>query len=302
MCMIGYAAFCGIFGRHPVSDNQKVSSISEKLMGPGFQDLIDKTSESRKTVEALEREEIELTADDGVKLKGYLFKNKTETDKTVICVHGYNSTGFIDFATVGLAYFNNGYNVLLVTNRACGESGGKWTGFGILESRDTVKWVKKIAELYPQGSIILQGCSLGGATVCMMSDMDMPKNVKAIISDCAFAEMKAELVHMFKYMAHLPSFPLLNTVEMWCKKVAKFSFEDNTPLRAVSNAKYPMFFVHGRADRYIPYQTAEKLYNACPTDKELLIVDGAGHAASHLRGGKDYFDKIFAFIEKHEND
>lgn len=302
MCLISYAVFWGAFGRHPVGEGQKITKMTEKLMGPGFADLNDNTNASKLIMAKLPREELELTSDDGINLKGYLFKNAKATDKTAICVHGYNSTGFLDFATVGLEYLNRGYNLLLVTNRACGSSGGKWTGFGILERKDTAKWTERIAEIYPEGDIILHGCSLGGATVCMMSDMTLPKNVKALVSDCAFGDLKDELTHMFKYMAHLPAFPLLNLVEKWCKAKAGYGFSDNSPFAAVAKAEYPMLFAHGIADRYIPYQTAEKLYALCPTEKELLLIEGAGHAAAQLRGGKEkYFDPLFAFLAKYVN-
>ena len=216
MCLISYLTFNFGFGRHPVGEGQPINNFTEKLMGPGFSDLNDLTNKSRKILLPMAREELEIVSDDGLKLKGYLFLNDKPTDETAICVHGYNSNGFVDFATVGLEYLKRGYNLLLVTNRACGKSEGKWTGFGILESADTAKWVDVIAGRFPGGNIVLHGCSLGGATVCMMADMVM-KNVGCIVSDCAFEDLKGQLKHMAKFMAHIPSFPLLNLTELWCK-------------------------------------------------------------------------------------
>lgn len=300
MCLISFAVFMGFFGRYPEKHNNPESKMGEKIMGPRFIDLCNSTANSQKTFCNLPREELTITADDGVKLVAYYFKNEVETDNTAVLVHGYNSTGFTDFATVGLQYLKRGFNVLLVTNRACGDSEGFWTGFGVLESVDTAKWVDLLVERNPNAKIVLEGCSLGGATVCTMSDMDLPKNVKAIVSDCAFDDAGEEMKHMAKYMAHLPSFPLLNLVHWYCKHLAHYDFSARTPISAVKNSKLPIFFVHGKDDRFIPCAAAQRLYDACPTDKELVFVDGAGHAAAHFRGGEENFYKpVFAFIDKH---
>ena len=41
------------------------------------------------------------------------------------------------------------------------------------------------------------------------------------------------------------------------------------------------------------------LYEACPTEKRLLVVEGAGHGSSYSLDPDLYFDTVFAFIEPH---
>lgn len=298
MCLIGRLLFKGVFGRHPLADGMEISESTEKLMGPGFKDLNDSTHKSREIMESLPYDTVHITTRDGLELAGYLFINEQPTNKTAICIHGYNSNGFVDFATVGLEYIRRGFNLLLPTNRACGESGGEWTTFGVLESDDTLLFVDKVSELFPGGETVLHGCSLGGATVSMTSDR-VGDSVRAIISDCSYASMRDEFTHMLKLMANLPAWPAVNMLERQFKKHIGCGFDDNSPLKSVKNARVPMFFVHGREDRYIPCIASEQLYNACPTDKELLFIDGAGHAAAHMRGKEKYYDPIFAFIGRH---
>lgn len=296
MCVISNYIFKKIFGRNPQPEQQTDSAGAEKFMGPGFADLIAATAASCRIMDTLPREELAIVSDDGLTLKGYLFRNENETDKTAVCVHGYNSTGFVDFATVGLRYIRHGFNLLLVTNRACGESSGRWTTFGIKESDDLMKWIDKMTELFPDGDIILQGCSLGAAAVCMTADKALPMNVKALVSDCSFTSMRDEFTCIIESMMHLPAKPLIHIMARQFRRHTGCDFDGDSPLKCVSCAAVPMFFVHGEMDRYIPCDNSRRLYEACPTDKELLIVAGAGHAAAHLRGGEDYYRAIFAFI------
>lgn len=296
--LIGLAIFTIGFGRMEVK--QEATPMAEKLMGPNFQALIDSTAKSRETFLKLPYEELTVTSDDGKKLKGYFFKNEKETDKTAILIHGYDSTGFIDFATVGLRYLNHGYNILLTENRACGKSEGHFTGFGVLESKDSMLWVDYLVKRFPKGDIFIEGCSLGGATANMMNDFDLPENVRCIISDCSFLEVWSELAHMFKYMAHLPAFPLLYTTQFWAKKIMHYDFKTRSPIKSVAHAKKPTLFIHGSEDRYIPVENAEKLYAACTSEKELVIIDGAGHAASHSKDPEKFDNAVFSFIKKYE--
>ncbi len=299
MCFVGPLLFSSVFGRHPIGEGQPITSFSERLMGPGFSDLNDSTNASKKRMAALPRERLTLRSEDGLELVGYLFRNETPTDKTAVCVHGYNSTGFVDFATVGMAYLQRGFNLLLPTNRACGESQGEWTSFGVWESRDTLLWIKRIIELFPCGQIVLQGCSLGGAAVCMTADQDLPRELVAIVSDCSFAAVREELAYMLHFLAKLPPWPLTGLLERQFRRHIGCGFDERTPQKSVQNARVPLFFVHGKADRYIPCEASKRLYDACPTDKQLLLVEGAGHAAAHLRGGEGYYASIFAFLSRY---
>lgn len=299
MCIIGNLLYKGVFGRHPVGDGQPVTASAERLMGPGFSDLNDSTNASRKLMAALPREELTVVSADGLTLVGCLLRNPVPTDKTAVCIHGYNSTGFVDFATVGLEYLRRGFNLLLPTNRACGGSQGEWTTFGVRESEDTLLWLQKTAQLFPGGDIVLHGCSLGGAAVCMTADLALPPNVRAIVADCPFASMRDEFRHMIKFVAHLPAQPLLGVLERQFRRHTGCGFDDRTPLKSVANAKTPMFFVHGREDRYIPCESSQRLYDVCPTDRQLLFIDGAGHAAAHMRGKERYYGPIFAFLARH---
>lgn len=75
--------------------------------------------------------------------------------------------------------------------------------------------------------------------------------------------------------------------------------DDFTPLKAVQHAKYPILFIHGKEDRFIPVGMAHELYDACSSDKRLFLVDGAGHGASYANAPKEYESAVMDFVNTH---
>ena len=77
------------------------------------------------------------------------------------------------------------------------------------------------------------------------------------------------------------------------------SFKKHSPLKAVENSTVPMIFIHGKEDRYIPYESAEELYNNCVfKQKELVFVEKAGHVASCEKNPDKYFGSVLDFYNK----
>lgn len=295
MCL-GHALFNFTFKRHPLEDKMKKDSyLAKKLMGDRFGELHTFVRENRAKLKAIQHEELHIETADGLKLVGWFFDAGSKN--TFVIVHGYNSRGWTDGVALAYRAYNRGYNVLISDNRACGESEGEYLTFGVRESEDIARWVELVAKRIPDGDIVLQGTSLGGATVCMCSAMELP-NVKAIISDCAFTSMRAEFEHMSKMFLHFVAKTMLNAEERVTKKKFGFDFTSQSPIESIKQARYPVFFVHGRADTFIPYASAEELYSACPTEKQLLLVDNCGHGGSQL-AGDEYYEPIFEFVEKH---
>lgn len=283
----------------PKKNLKIVDYFTDRMMGPSYERLCDVGNKARAIIVDMPHETFTVTTDDGIDLVGYFWENPVKTDRTALLIHGYNSNGFVDFSGVGKEYLDQGYNILITTNRASGLSGGKWIGFGALESVDSLKWLDWIVDRYPDGDIVMEGDSLGGATVNMMSDMDLPKNVKAIVSDCSFLTIKSQFIDMIHHNVHLPAGLLTKDTEFWCKKIAGYDFTSRSPLKSVKNAKVPIIFVHGKADQYITYKAAEKLYKACTSPKDILIVEGAGHAASYAVNQEAFRSKVFPFLDKY---
>jgi len=296
MCIVNLA-FNIIFSRAKKSfiDKKKPDYFSLKLMNPRFNDMMALSHEYIPIMLKESNEKITIKSNDGYKLSGSLYRAQEWNGITAIFVHGYQSRGCYDHAHIGYKYLKKGFNVLLVDNRACGDSEGVYTTFGVKEAEDLFLWVKKINELIPESKIVLQGGSLGGATVCNASAMDM-KNVISIIADCPFADPKTEFSHMVKLFSGLSLKSMINKLEKVAIKKGGFDFTTINPIKSVANSKYPILFIHGKGDAFIPCECQDELYNACTSYKEKVLFDGVGHCGSQII--PTYFDKIFDFINR----
>ena len=294
MGLLGKALFDFTFKRSQ-AEFKDDSKMAEKLMGKKFPLLCENTIKCRELLLAIPHKEVEIKTTDGLTLKGWFFDNNS--NNTIIFVHGYNSVGFRDNAGHGYYFFKHGYNVLITDNRASGESEGTYLSFGIKESEDTVLWVKYIADKYPNGNIALHGTSLGGATVCFASEKEMP-NVKVIVEDCSFTSILEEFYCVTKLVVGFRPKLLIKSSEKYARKILGIDYTSLSPLKSVANAKYPMMFLHGKDDAFIPCESAQILYDACPTEKEIILFDDFGHAGSQLAGDK-YYTPVFEFVDKY---
>ena len=103
--------------------------------------------------------------------------------------HGYRSHPFTDFSGGTELSFLMEHNVLLIDERAHGRSEGSIISFGILERLDLLEWVNYAVSRFGRDQkILLFGVSMGGATVLMASELELPNNVKGIIADCPYAK------------------------------------------------------------------------------------------------------------------
>lgn len=62
--------------------------------------------------------------------------------------------------------------------------------------------------------------------------------------------------------------------------------------------KLPTLFIHGREDKFVPTYMSQQNYDACRSEKELMLVE---NAASYYENPPVYEERIRVFLEKHVN-
>lgn len=260
---------------------------------PAWYEYINANQEGREYIYSLNPEDLYINSFDNLKLHGLFINN--QTNKTIICVHGYKAKdGLYDFGMSAKFLNSLGYNLLFVDNRAHGLSQGKYIGFGVLDSIDVNSWIDYLVANMNQETIILYGMSMGAATV-----MNAQNNkVKAIIADCGFASGYDEVAYQIKKMYHLPSFPLVPISNILLKLLAKYSLKDKEAYKSIKNYKNNLLIIHGDRDHFVPTSDAYKIFDNATCHKKILIVPGASHAKSYLKDTELYEQTIKEFLDE----
>lgn len=219
--------------------------------------------------------------------------------KAVICFHGYTSKGMSDYIGLSDYYLKRGYAMLLPDARAHGESEGEYIGFGCLDRKDALVWIRwVIQELGEDVEIILHGTSMGGATVLMASGLELPPQVKGIVSDCGFTSPKEVFTHVLNSMYHLPAFPVIQGADIMNRKLAGYGMDECNAKREVARAKVPILFIHGSNDTFVPARMCDEIYDCCASPKKKLIVEGAAHAESYYKDTEKYEQALNEFFQE----
>lgn len=293
--LLGYVTFA-TFVRRRNNDNDLSKAPIFAALGPDFAKYREFVKEKAEEFEKVPFEWVSVKSKDGLKLSGRYYKQEG-APATVICMPGFGPSAYIDCGQFGNYWLGKGFNLLLVTNRARGESEGQYLGFGTLEAEDLKVWVAAVVAKNPEAKIFIHGCSAGATAAMLASAKDLPNNVKGIIEDSGYTRTWDVFVYQIKQVYKLAPFPILHIAELFTKKKAKYNFRASA-VKAVSMSGVPILFIHGASDKLAPTYMCNALHAACTAPKDILVVEGAGHMQSYMRATEAYEAKLDEFVEK----
>ena len=293
---ISEAGSSAYFYRRTMKRNKAKVERTMKMAGTDWTQYMPLMEERKEFMLAQPHEDVWITSGYGLKLHGTFFPNGGAR-KAVICFHGYTSQGMSDYIGLSHYYLEHGFAMLLVDERAHGQSEGTYIGFGCLDRLDALKWIQWIMDTIGEDvSLMLHGISMGGATVLMTSGLKLPGSVKGIISDCGFTSPKYVFTHVLHSMYHLPAFPMIQIADLVNRKKAGYGLDECNAAREVQKATVPILLIHGSNDTFVPCSMCEEIYENCRSPKKKLIVTGAAHAESYYKDMKAYEAALDEFI------
>ena len=241
-------------------------------------------------------EEITIEGYRGCRLKGHFIQAKNQ-QRVILAFHGWHGDWKRDFSSCAKTLLENECSILLVEQRAHGESGGKHIGFGVLERFDCKKWTEYAYNRFGNDvPVYLYGVSMGASTVLMASSLSLPRNVKGIIADCGFTSPYSMVIRYAEQILKKGEYPDAYIVNLLCKKTAGYEFKEYSTLDALKECKLPVLFIHGKADAFVPYSMTLENYQQCPSRKALFLVEGADHCRSFYINSKEYMRKMASFF------
>ncbi len=245
-------------------------------------------------------ETVELRSHDEYVLRAHWYPVEGAV-RTVLCAHGWHSRWNLDFSGIGPYLHENRCNLLLIEQRCHGESGGNLISYGIRERYDILSWLDWLDQNHPGYPVYLCGVSMGAATVLMAAGLPIAGRVVGIVADCGYSDPKEIVRLTLKKSVGGISGPTLAAVDLNCKLKDKFSLGDYSPVEAMaSNTEIPCLFIHGDADKLVPWDMTFENYYACQAPKDMLIVPGAAHAMSFVVAPDAYKKKLQDFFAAYD--
>ena len=216
--------------------------------------------------------------------------------KTAFVIHGWRDQAIEFFFLARMYEREFGYNVVVPDLYASGRSEGDVIRMGWLDRLDVLEWLR----LFRTDTMVVHGVSMGGATTMMLSGEPMPEGIKDMrfVDDCGYTSVWDEFEGELRNQFDLPAFPLMHVTSLICQLRYGWSFDEASAISQVKKCRYPMFFIHGDNDTFVPTEMVYRLYKAKPGPKQLWITKDTGHALSYKNHREEYISKIRAFVSK----
>lgn len=249
-------------------------------------------------LETVQGQTIRQRTPEGYELVATEFFAKEDSRKWVLLLHGY--TGWKEeMYPFAYWYYEQGYHVIVPDLRCQGESEGDFIGMGWTDSFDCELWLSYILDQDADAQIILHGQSMGASTALIMTgDAKLPAQVKAVVSDCAYTSAYEMFGDKITEWFGLPAFPFVDSACLMLRLRGGYDLRDASAIDAVQKSTVPTLFIHGEKDAMIDVGMSGALYEAAACEKELLIVEGAGHAQSQDKAPEEYYGSIAQFLEQ----
>jgi pimeloyl-ACP methyl ester carboxylesterase len=189
-------------------------------------------------------------------------------------------------------------NTLVVDQRAGGKSEGTTICFGIKEKYDCLEWIKYAIDRFGDIPIMLTGVSMGGATVLMASELDLPKNVKCIVSDCPYTS-PYEIIALECEKMGIPAKLGMPFVCLGARIFGNLKLSGEGAEKAVRNTKVPILLVHGEDDDFVPFEMGKRIYEANPEMITFEAFPNAAHGISFIVDTERYEKLYYSLQEKY---
>jgi fermentation-respiration switch protein FrsA (DUF1100 family) len=224
-------------------------------------------------------EDVFLTAADGTKLHGWWVPGQ-EDAPTMLFFHANagNITHRIDNL---LRWQKRGLNTFILDYRGYGRSEGTPHEAGLYQDAEAAyAYVCETRGIAPQ-QVVLFGRSLGGAIALYVASI---QPAAGVIVESTFTSLQ-DLSALF--------FPGMDA------SLFQGQYES---LSRTKNLTMPLLVVHGTRDDLVPVDQGKRLFEAHPgrigKQKQLYLIEDAGHNDTYYVGGEKYFETLERFIRQ----
>jgi hypothetical protein len=215
------------------------------------------------------------------RMHGWWIPATTANNKVLLYLHG---NGINIGANVAHAnrFHQLGFSVLLIDYRGYGRSEGRFPTEATVYQDAAVAWDYLVQQRQIKPSdIFIYGHSLGGAVAINLA-VQHPQ-AAGLIVESSFTSIR----DIIDYQRLYRIFPVNLILHQRFDSIGK-----------VRSLQMPVLFIHGSADWQVPAIMSQRLYEAAPEPKQLLLVPEAAHNNVAEVAGEKYFQAVQKFIQQ----
>ena len=293
-----FIAFKKTFSKAKKSEKTE-AEFYKKLNRLKYNNLAEKIKKDKKILEAVECKDVAIFSRDNLRLTGklYLSDNKNANSSVILC-HSHKSSGELDFGTAFKMYREMNYNILLIDQRAHGDSDGRYTTMGIMESYDIVNWCRWLEMCFgTECRTVVHGVSMGAfASLAAAANPEMPANVQCIIADSIYPLIYEYIYKKAKGSMAFLAKPAVTFVNLFYKNHIGFDMRDFSLYTVSKAVKIPVLFIHPESSASAPLLYAESLMKRIPAKTEIVKIKKAPCGICFAKDEKLCADSVKKFI------
>eukprot|EP00968_Pinguiococcus_pyrenoidosus_P027746 scaffold7442_cov258-Pinguiococcus_pyrenoidosus.AAC.4 len=217
----------------------------------------------------------------------------------VIYMHGNSSARPECLPQLGLV-LGMGCTMLAFDFAGSGQSDGEYVSLGVYEKDDLAAVIAWLRESGRVSTIALWGRSMGAATALMHGGQD--PSIAAMILDSPFSNLQDIADDMLargrEQGVRIPQFIVaiaLRMLRSTVQRTANFNIRDCSPINYIESCFIPALFCAGRGDDFITPSHSQRLHDAYPGDKNIILVDGDHNSPRP----KFMFDSAGIFLQRY---
>ena len=290
--LVAFYCYRRVFYSPPRKQTDEIDFVMPD--GDDYDAYRDAMIEWVKWARSLPHEDCSVLSYDGLTLRAKYYECEKGAPIELL-FHGYRGDGERDLSAGIERCFALKRNVLIVDQRASGRSDGNTITFGVKEKFDCLTWVNFVNEHFGTDTqLLISGVSMGAATVVMAAAEELPDNVLCVLADCGYTsaeEMIKKVIAGMKLPVKL-TYPF---VWLGARIFGNFNLSKARPLDAVDKCRIPILFIHGGADKYVPAEMSQRMYERYQGKKGLKFIDGAGHGLAYPVNKQAYLKTVAEF-------
>jgi dipeptidyl aminopeptidase/acylaminoacyl peptidase len=269
------------------------SAIAGLVMGAGF--ATNLSLGERRLPESILKlgESIPLNLS---RIEGTLIAAPARRRPTIVYVHG-RSADSSEMSPLAETLLHEGYNAVLWNSKSRQISYGPRE---IQQIHSILTSIRNDPHVDP-GNLFVVGFSLGGAMAIGSAAADPDGHIRGVVADSPYADLGAAASRYVSAFGTIPSaltLPARSVTFATATAIHGIDFETANPADWAERVQCPVFLIHGKSDWRVPPQNSEQIYERLAKDKEIWLVEGAGHTEAFNAGPAEYARRVRGFLDR----